>query len=340
MPAADTLTPTPTRLRDPRNVQHVREDLNLLRHGVLDFGSFRSGYRYQINPVEAKTTRLVADPSRVHPDLLVKDKSLFSEPEMWRGVMVDAAFGGRQRVLREVRRSHNLRVNQGRDLLNRGQMLGDISANATFTAVTGQSSAASATSLTVPTGLPTTGGLSGSLQGHIVWAANGTSGLVYGVILSNTATVITVDQWYNPTSATGAAGTTPAAISNFCVTPAFGMALYIGLSTASAAAAAGDVLRTADGLFADGTATGVATEQTANGLARTFTQPTFPAGGQSQLQRTFTYTGSTLVTIPKVILANSLAAAGSLLFLETLLNAQFSVNTNGDNAQITWTINN
>jgi len=70
------------------------------------------------------------------------------------------------------------------------------------------------------------------------------------------------------------------------------------------------------------------------------TAPTIPAVAQLQLNHTWTYTGSSLVTIPKVVLYNSLAVAGTIPMLETLLNAQATVNTTGDTIQLAgWLIN-
>jgi len=292
--------PKAVRLRDPK--QHFKEDFKLFREGVLDLGSLVSGYIPQRNPVE----------------VVVRDK-----------------YG----KLKAIRRQHNLRTTQGRDNWQRLVMAGDITANATgYTKVAGTaSSAPTATTLTNSSAaFPTSGGVNGSLQGHVVYVP-GTGNGVYGIIMSNTATVLTVDQWYDATSATGAAGTTPASAAPYIISPNAGAALWMGLSTNSAAAAAGDVLRTSDGLFGDGTSGGASTEQTANGLARAYVQPTF-ASGQYQLQKTFTYSTTGSVTIAKVVLCNSLAAAGSLLFLETLLSATFTVAASGDNAQITWTV--
>lgn len=283
---------------------HIKEDIEMFAAGVLDLGSMISGYRPSEHPVEVVFRH--------------EDGSVYA-----------------------VRRQSNLQVDDGRNGLERGALFSDIAANSAFATITGTATATSATSLTnTGAAFPTSGGLNGSLQGHIVWAVNGTTGLVYGVIMSNTATVLTVDQWYNPASTTGAAGTTPASTALYAITPGMGVANWIGLSTDATAPAAADVLRTADGLFANGTSGAAATEQTANGLARTFVLPTFPATHQTQLQNTWTYTGSSAVTIAKVILANSKAAAGSKLHLETLLSATATVSANGDSIQVTWTVNN
>lgn len=63
------------------------------------------------------------------------------------------------------------------------------------------------TTLTAPTGFPTSGN---GLAGQIVVAFGLTSQTIrWGYITSNTATVLTVDQWYDVTSTSGAVGATP-----------------------------------------------------------------------------------------------------------------------------------
>lgn len=339
--AVDVITPTPLRLRN--GLRNWVEDRALMRLGVLDRASFKSGRKAAVNPVEVRTSSLVEDGVKVDPLLLVDDPSMFTDPVMVDGVLRDRAFGMKRRILRELRRQHNLRTTQGRDNVQRGQMFGDITANASsYTGVAGNATATSATSLTNSgAAFPTSGGLNGSLQGHIVWALpnnSGTGSRVFGVIVSNTGTVLTVDQWYDPTSSSGAAGTTPNATCNYVVSPTMGQTLWVGLSTSTAAAAAGDVLRSSDGQFGDGTTSGASTEQAGSGLARAYIQPTFPSTSNIQIQHTWTYTGSSSVTIGKVVLCNTLAAAGSLLLLETLLNATGTVSSNGDTLQVTWTV--
>jgi hypothetical protein len=304
---ATGLRPAPKRMRTFTKA-NIAEDLRLVLAGTMDLRSALQGYRkFSGNSVE----------------VIVRDKN------------------GR---IKSMSRQHNLRTTQGRDNLQRLQMFGDITANATsYTGVSGAATTVTATSLTAggSPAFPTSGGGGvGGLQGHIVVCmAAGVPG-VYGVIMSNTSSVLTIDQWYSATSAVGAAGSTPGNTSEYFILPWAGMALWIGLSTDTTTPAAADVLRTSGGLFGNGTVSGgSATEQTANQLGRAFVQPTFPGAGQVQLQNTWSYTGSSSVTIAKVVLCNSLAAAGSLLFLDTLLNATATVTTSGDQIQVTWTIN-
>ncbi len=329
----------------------VSEDIGFLARGILDPASFVAGYRRYLDPVEVRTTSLVPDGARVHPRDLVQDPRAFTQPVLVGKEWRDGAYGMQRRVWREIRRTHNLRLNVGRDQFQRIATFGDIGADLNGFAITGSATAPTATTFTSGTALPTATSGAGNvgLQGKFLFVANAiaTSAFtnpVLGVVLSNTATAATVDQWY-AIPLTGAAGTTPAAASAGVVLPGGAPMWWVALSTSTTTPAATDVTRTADGLWADGTATGAATEQTTSGLARAFagyggaTSPTFPGAGQEEFLHTWTYTGAVQVTIGKVVLFNSLAGAGNIPMLETLLNATATVAANGDTIQLNgWTI--
>jgi hypothetical protein len=322
-------------------IEDIREDVALMTRGVLDAKSLWSGYTRVKNPVEVRVfegrkmeklgARMIAD--RVIDDLGNVDRAHWR----FRGDRVDFNDPRWSSAINQIRRTHNLQVTMGINQWLRSLCFGDVTANSTsYTGVTGTATSTSATSLTnTGAAFPTTGGVNTGLPGHVVYCP---AAGVYGVITANTATVLTVDQWTSQSSATGAAGSTPAGTAIYSICPGAGIAGWIGLSTNSAAAAAGDVLRTADGLFADGTTGAAATEQTTNGLSRAYVQATLPASTQSQFAYTWTYTGSTTVAIAKAVLCNSKAAAGSLLVLETLLSAVATVAASGDTCALTWVI--
>ena len=78
---------------------------------------------------------------------------------------------------------------------------------------------------------PTTGQ---GLAGCIVVAcpnSSGTGSKVYMVITSNTATVLTGDQWYDPTSTSGAAGATPNPTASYVILPGQNPAAWMGVTT-------------------------------------------------------------------------------------------------------------
>lgn len=357
----DFLTRSTSTLRHLNDSKDVQEDLRAFMRGTLDMRSLFSGYMPHTHPIEIRTTSLVPDGAKVHPSELVRDPRAFSDNgkgAFWNGKeWRDANYGWQRRVYREIRRQHNLQLSIGKNQIQRLQAMGDVGASLNGLSVTGTATAPTATTWTgAASSFPTATSSAGNagVQGHLLFVANAISASAFtnpvvGVILSNTATVATVDQWY-AVPVTGAAGTTPAANSAGLVLPGGTLGMWVALSTSVAAAAAADVTRTADGLWADGTGAGAATEQTANGLARAFvgyggaTNPTFSGSGTTtpvitNLLHTWTYTGASSVTIGKVILFNALAAAGCLPLLETLLNATATVTANGDTIQLnTWQI--
>jgi hypothetical protein len=335
-PEAEEIKPRLKSLREKTRL-NWSEDLSLYRLGVLDGHSLISGYRRHFDPVELRTTRLVrpSDIQNVHPDLLVRniDGSLFRDLE----------WDGWYRRTMAVRRQHNLRLNVGRDQLQRVQNFGDVgsgSLNGLLSTAAGSAPTATTftdTGASFPTA--TSGAGNAGLQSHFILVNAGTwTSSVFGVILSNTATVITLDQWY-AIPVTGSAGSTPAATRPYMISQYPSPMMWIALATDTTSPVATDVTRTSDGLWGGGASAGTATESTTNGLARAFQQVTFPSAGQAQAVHTWTYTGSSSVTLAKVIWFNSLAAAGTIPFLETLLNATATVAANGDSVQLTWQCN-
>lgn len=136
-------------------------------------------------------------------------------------------------------------------------------------AETGTATSTAATTLTnTGAAFPTA---NNGYNGHIVVAGN-----VYGVILSNTATVLTVDRWNNPGSPGGAAGATPAGTAVYVIMPGNAPAWWLALSTSAVAPTAAD--------------TTLASEITTGGLARAvWTTLTFTSGGSSYtMQNVFT----------------------------------------------------
>lgn len=127
--------------------------------------------------------------------------------------------------------------------------------SAAFASAAGNATATSATSLTNSGAtFPTAGN---GLAGQIVVAgpnASGTGSKVYGVIVSNTGTVLTVDQWYDPTSTTGAAGTAPNATASYVIVPGQNPASWMAITANSFSPSTAD--------------TTLAGELTSNGLAR------------------------------------------------------------------------
>lgn len=111
------------------------------------------------------------------------------------------------------------------------------------TAITGTSiSLTGATGPTASSGGPPHN--TGSLIGMAI-----VMGQAYGVILQHTVgppMVLTIDQWYNPASASGAVATSPTT-ANWVIVPGNVAAAWIGLTIATRAIAAADPFLTNDG---------------------------------------------------------------------------------------------
>lgn len=109
-------------------------------------------------------------------------------------------------------------------------------------------------------------------------------------------------------------------------------------NVASAGATANYIALTANSTTPAATDTTLTGEITTNGLARAQATDAHTSGNPSSvLSYTFTYTGSSSVTIAKVGLFN--ASSGGTLVLETLLTTSGTVSASGDTIMIQWTIN-
>jgi hypothetical protein len=150
---------------------------------------------------------------------------------------------------------------------------------------------------------------------------------VYANIISNTTSVLTIDQWWNAADGTP---TTPAATNAFIIMPGGqGSVRFMGLTTDAGAASAADTVLATE-ITTSGGSRALAT------YAHTFGQATFT------LSKAFSITG-TLTAIHKMGLFCSLpqggttAALGGPVFFETVLNADASV-INGDTLTVTDTV--
>ena len=153
----------------------------------------------------------------------------------------------------------------------------------------GVATAADATSLTNGSAsFPTSGqGLAGQIVACGPNAA-GSGSTVFGVILSNTATKLTVDQWYS--AATLAAGTTPNATASYQILPGQMPAMWLAVTSDAGAPSSGD--------------TSLASELVGNGFSRQL-------GTYAHVAAATTYTLSTLFTAGTTATINKEAVVGS-----------------------------
>lgn len=216
-------------------------------------------------------------------------------------------------------------IGQGKQAL---QMLGGgvagfvaSGSTATYTATTLTDSGASWTASS-----PTSNyGAASAWTGFVVIAGSGTSA-VFGVIVSNTATVLTVDRWYSLTNPTGAAASTPAANAPYAILPLQMPCAVMAISTATSVAA---------------TDTSLASEQTTNGLARKFatfahTFSNASANNTSTLTATWTYTGTGSVVLAAIGVFDALS--GGVPLFTSLMSSTASVAVSGDQVTVTDTV--
>ena len=183
---------------------------------------------------------------------------------------------------------------------------------------TGTATATSATSLTNSgASFP-----SGGYVGHIVVA-----GTVYGVITSNTGTVLTVDRWYNPATPGGTAGSTPSGTTPYMILPGGAPAWFMALTANNTAPAGGDTTLAGEITTAGG------------GLIRKLATYAHTTGAASYtLTGAFTANGSDSlpVTIAKMATFNSISS-GTMLH-ETLVSPTATLSASGDQLTITQTV--
>jgi hypothetical protein len=227
-----------------------------------------------------------------------------------------------------------VRVNSGIDIQARALGGDSIAGKTSGTA----SSAPTATTLTDATAGWTTNGL----VGHYLVV-----GAVFGIVISNTGTVATVDFWHNATTPGSVTpGTTPSNGATYDVLPGNAPARWLGLSVATRALAAADAFLTNDGstiseLWASG-----------GGLNRAFALTyTHSAGVASYaLSNVFTCTasvnGGAVVTVHRVaaflcgVTAAPTTTTSGPMFTETDLNADaVLVPTALDQVTVTETVN-
>lgn len=211
-----------------------------------------------------------------------------------------------------------MRVNSGADIQAR-QM-------ASTEGLEGTASATTATTLT-STGFSASSGPNTGHVGKIVACgpnASGAGATVFGVIVSNTTTVLTVDQWYNP--GTLAVGTTPNATCKFQILPGGVSAFYMGLTTNATAPSATD--------------TALAEELTGSGWTRAQCTYAHTTGASTYtLTKTFTSSDASSRTINKMAIFNAASnggAFGQMLFESAISSPPTLVS--GDTITVTETV--
>lgn len=211
----------------------------------------------------------------------------------------------------DLGQSHNLITDGGIDWLAYA-----MGGRAGFGVISSIATASSATSLT-GTGTPFT---ASAHIGQIVIAENGTDAPVWGTIVSNTTSVLTVDAWrYGD----GSAGATPGATANFQILPGQAPARFMALTENASAASAGNTALTG--------------EITTNGLERALATFAHTASTATfTISKAFSATGSFPAVHRMGIFFHSTPSTGPML-IETVLNADANL-LSGDTLTVTDTV--
>lgn len=227
--------------------------------------------------------------------------------------------------------------NNGRDMVARA-VGGDVSGVAdTATAVTATTLTGTGTPFTASSGGPPA---LGGLVGHVVVAGTTAANFAYGTILSNTTSVLTIDQWHNFTTPETVA-TTPAGTAPYVVVPGGFPAFYMGISVATRVFTAADAVLTNDGTTVSelwftggGLRRRLASWAHTNGTATYTLSNTFTANGSDTLPQTIAKIG----VFQHYVNATVTTSNSGILLFQTLLSATATLSASGDNVQITDTI--
>lgn len=152
---------------------------------------------------------------------------------------------------------------------------------------------------------------------------------VYGIIESNTATVLTIDRWYNPATPGGAAATTPSGTTGYIILSGAPPAWFIGLSSSNSAPSATD------------TTLGSEIVTSGGGLIRALATYTHTASASTfTLSNTWTANGTDSLPVTIYRSANFISAvvgwSGSMVTEDTL-NASATIAASGDQLTLTFT---
>lgn len=220
--------------------------------------------------------------------------------------------------------THNLTTDTATGYTNRRDfqskaMGGGTAPTATYVGVL---TATSATTATIAGTFPTAGQ---GLAGMLVAVGPNTSGVgstVWGVIVSNTATVLTVDGWHTgSTYATGA--TTPNATGSYIILPGQCPAMWMGVTSDATASTSADTVLTS--------------EATTNGFARALATWAHTAAATTYtLTNTFTASGSLTLNREAIFNAANVTAGGAMPFESAIPSPPALVS--GDTCQIVCTV--
>lgn len=181
----------------------------------------------------------------------------------------------------------------------------------------------SATSPT-STGFTCSGLTASAHVGHLV-----TLGAVWGVITANTATTVTVDQWYTPGTYAGGAATPSA--GTYIILPAAAPAIFMAIAaTGGHTPVASDTT-----LLSEGTTAGSGMLRKAATYAHTTSATSYT------MAATYTYTSTdngTTRAYDTIAMFDTLTPASGIMQFQTTMNFTASLSITGDAVTVTQTV--
>lgn len=211
-----------------------------------------------------------------------------------------------------------------------GRVISNINDGGGQVGFTAAATASSATSLTDSGAAWTTN----QWAGYRVYAQSSTSNMVWANVLSNTATVLTVDRWYAAATPGGSAGSTPSSTSPFLIADGGSVSSwFVGLTSTNITPAHGDTSMSGEITTAS------------SGLLRKIAPYAQTSGVASRsITLTPVYTATSSDTFPTTVYAIgvfvSMVVSSTPLCMkfETSLNASATINAIGDQITVTETI--
>lgn len=199
----------------------------------------------------------------------------------WTSIFSNVIIGADGEIKRGNSYRPNLRTNSGADWQCLA-MLGGTNKGEHGTATSTGATSLTNTGAAFPTSGdgPATANNAGGYQGRVVWAgpnSSGTGSVVYGVITTNTATVLTVDLW-QAAGSPGTAGSTPNGTATYQI-GGTAPTIYLGLTPTSITPSASDTTLSGE-LSSNGFSRALYdTYSHSNGATSGFIQKTFTASG-------------------------------------------------------------
>lgn len=187
------------------------------------------------------------------------------------------------------------------------------------------------------TGTSTATGTTSMTDSGASWTTNAFAGMRvvcgnrWGIVVSNTGTVLTIDRWYTPTSPGGAAGSTPGATTVYVILDGNSPAWFVALTTTNITPGATDTSLSGEITTASGGLVRKIAPYAHTAGTNTYTlTPVYTANGSDSLPATVYAIG--------VFTSMVVSDTTSTMCFETSLSASATLSASGDQLTVTETV--